>query len=62
VTISASNLSEHRRALQDALARRSTRGRHIVAHASGHWIPLDEPGTVVEAVREMVEQIRSRST
>lgn len=60
VTISASNPSERRRALQDALARRSTRGRHIVANESGHWIPLEEPGTVLEAIRAVVEEVRSR--
>jgi pimeloyl-ACP methyl ester carboxylesterase len=59
VTISASTPTERRRALQDSLARRSTRGRHIVAHQSGHWIPLEEPGTVAEAVRDVVEEIRS---
>ena len=60
VTISASTVSASRRALQDALARRSTRGRHLIAEHSGHWIPLDEPATVVRAVRETVEQVRSR--
>jgi pimeloyl-ACP methyl ester carboxylesterase len=33
-----------------------------VAEKSGHWIQLDEPGLVVEAIRELVEHARSRAT
>jgi pimeloyl-ACP methyl ester carboxylesterase len=36
ITISASEVTSERRALQEALARRSTRGRHIAAEQSGH--------------------------
>jgi pimeloyl-ACP methyl ester carboxylesterase len=46
-------LEEHR-----ALARRSPRGQHIVARKSGHWIQLDEPELVVQAIREMVRFAR----
>jgi pimeloyl-ACP methyl ester carboxylesterase len=28
--------------------------RHIVAHASGHWIHLDEPELVISAIQEMI--------
>ena len=31
----------------------STNTRHIVAEKSGHWIHLDQPELVVEAVREL---------
>jgi pimeloyl-ACP methyl ester carboxylesterase len=58
VTISATAPSDRRRTLQEALARRSTRGRHIITRDSGHWIPLDEPQTVVSAVRDVVEMAR----
>ena len=37
-----------------AAAKTSLRGRHIVASKSGHWILLDEPELVVDAVREMI--------
>jgi pimeloyl-ACP methyl ester carboxylesterase len=60
VTISAATVTPARRALQEALARRSTRGRHVIAEHSGHWIPLDEPATVVLAIRETVEAVRRR--
>jgi pimeloyl-ACP methyl ester carboxylesterase len=49
-------------ARQARLAARSTRGRHIVAERSGHWIPLDRPDVVVNAVREVVEQVRAQKT
>ena len=48
-------------ARQARLAARSTRGRHIVAEGSGHWIPLDRPDVVVDAVREVVDAARERA-
>lgn len=39
---------------QARLAARSRRGRHLVASGSGHWIPLERPDVVVEAIREVV--------
>ena len=43
-----------RRAEQEEMVRLSRAGRQIVAARSGHHIPLDEPGVVVSAVRELV--------
>jgi pimeloyl-ACP methyl ester carboxylesterase len=37
-----------------AIAAHSIRGRHIIADKSRHWIHLDQPELVVEAVREMI--------
>jgi pimeloyl-ACP methyl ester carboxylesterase len=34
-----------------ALAARSSRGQHLVAERSGHWIPLDRPDVVVRAIQ-----------
>ena len=59
VTISATGVTDERRRLQEALARRSTCGRHITATNSGHWIPIDEPQTVVQAIREVVIAVRT---
>jgi pimeloyl-ACP methyl ester carboxylesterase len=36
------------------LAGESTEGRHLIATRSAHWVQFDEPGLVVEAVRELV--------
>ncbi|HEX5473598.1 MAG TPA: alpha/beta hydrolase [Vicinamibacterales bacterium] len=44
---------------QQRLAARSSRGRHVVAQGSGHWIPLDRPDVVVEAIREVVDDVRA---
>jgi pimeloyl-ACP methyl ester carboxylesterase len=43
-----------------AIATHSERGRHIVAGASAHWVHLDQPELVVDAVREMVEAVQDR--
>ena len=44
-----------------AIAAHSCHGRHIIAEKSRHWIHLDQPELVEEAVREMVETARSSS-
>jgi len=55
VTISMTNPGDYRIRQQEALARLSTRGRHVIASHSGHWIPLDEPDIVLAEIREMLE-------
>jgi pimeloyl-ACP methyl ester carboxylesterase len=44
--------------MQDELARLSTRGTHVIAKNSGHFIQLDRPDIVVEAVRKVADQVR----
>lgn len=46
-------LASHR-----AMARRSSRGRHVVSAKSGHWVQFDDPELVVETVRRLVETAR----
>lgn len=41
--------------LQEEVATLSTRGRHLLATNSGHWIQLDQPELVVEVLRKMLE-------
>src|SRR5262249_10945865 len=41
------------------LARLSSKGRHIVAARAGHWIQFDDPGLVIETIRELVARIRT---
>lgn len=60
VTISCTNPGDYRIRQQEALARLSTRGRHIVASNSGHWIPLDEPSLVIDVVRDLVLTLRGQ--
>lgn len=40
------------------LARASSRGRHIVSPRSGHWVHLDDPQLVVQAIRDAIEIAR----
>ena len=40
--------------IQPKLVALSTRGRQLIVTNSGHGIPDDAPGTVVDAVREVV--------
>jgi pimeloyl-ACP methyl ester carboxylesterase len=56
--LSASNSTPAQLAERTAMASHSLRGTHIVAEKSGHWIHLDEPSLVVDAIREMVAQSR----
>jgi pimeloyl-ACP methyl ester carboxylesterase len=55
ITISQTDPGDHRLRQQTALAASSTRGRHIIAPNSGHWVPLDEPALVVDAVRDVLQ-------
>jgi pimeloyl-ACP methyl ester carboxylesterase len=44
------------------LARASSHGRHIISSRSGHWVHLDDPELVIQAIHEAVEIYRrSRS-
>jgi pimeloyl-ACP methyl ester carboxylesterase len=61
VTVSSTDPGDYRLRQQDALAALSTRGRHIVAPASSHWIPLDEPALVVSLVEAMVRDVRGEA-
>jgi pimeloyl-ACP methyl ester carboxylesterase len=54
VTISSTHASATRLAHQDQLASRSSRGRHIIASNSGHWIPLDQPEVIVSAIQDVL--------
>ena len=47
--------------LQAELAALSTKGELVVARESGHAIQLDQPELVVDAVRRILDQTRTRS-
>lgn len=48
-------LEEHRQ-----LAAMSSAGKHLIASQGAHWVHLDEPELVVNAIRDVVETVRSR--
>ena len=39
-----------------ATAALSSRGRHIIAEGSGHWVQLDNPGLIVRAALDVAQQ------
>ena len=55
IILSAATSTAAQLAERDALALRS-HGKHIVVKG-GHWIHLDEPGLVVQAIREIMESL-----
>ena len=57
--ITAEGASEARQRADALLARRSSRGRHVVAPDSGHWVPLDAPQVVIDVISQMVLEIRA---
>ena len=58
VVISSARADEARLKADAALAQRSRRGRHILADESGHWVPLDAPQAVIDAIVALIERIR----
>ena len=58
VVISSALADRHRLDADARLAKMSTRGRHVLVEESGHWVPLDAPQAVVEAIVTLVSEIR----
>jgi pimeloyl-ACP methyl ester carboxylesterase len=52
--LSAATQSEAYRQEHARMAARSDHGRHVLASGSGHWILLDEPDLVVDAIRHVM--------
>jgi pimeloyl-ACP methyl ester carboxylesterase len=44
--------------MQNELAQLSTRSTHTIAKSSGHYIQVDRPDIVIDAVRQVVDQAR----
>lgn len=57
VVISAGTTSPQRLAEQLEIVRLSSRGRHLVARSSGHWIQLDDPELVTGAILEAIADL-----
>ena len=48
--------------MQEEMAHLSTRGTQTIVKNSSHYIQIDQPGAVTDAVRAVVEQARQSST
>lgn len=44
--------------LQKEHAALSQRSRHLIAETSGHYVQLEDPGLVIQAIEEMINEIR----
>lgn len=53
--LSAGDALPHRRQANQQLAATSARGRHLVVENASHFIQFDQPNTVVEAIRLVIE-------
>ena len=49
-------------ASQDELAALAPGARHVIASKSGHYILLEQPALVIEAIRQVVEGVRNPDT
>ncbi len=58
VVLSAGNPTTAQMMEQDAVARLSSTGKIIVVPNSGHWIQLDQPQFVIDAIREVLQSAR----
>jgi pimeloyl-ACP methyl ester carboxylesterase len=47
--------------LHTEMAALSPRGKRVIAEESGHYVPVDQPQVVVDAIREVVEAARSET-
>ena len=47
------------RQIQAEVAAQSPRARHVIAEGSGHYIQDDQPGLVIEQIRELLRQLRA---
>ncbi len=59
--ISGAHLTAAQREEHVQLARLSSEGRHLVAASGRHWVHLDEPGKVIEVIREHCQRSRLRA-
>jgi pimeloyl-ACP methyl ester carboxylesterase len=60
VVITAGSQPATVRAEHARIAALSSRGSHVIAERAGHWILLDDPAVVVDAVRHVIETHRGR--
>jgi pimeloyl-ACP methyl ester carboxylesterase len=58
IVMTAASATEHRMRSDASFARLFPHGRQIVVPDSGHWIPLDAPHAVIDAISEMVTTVR----
>ena len=58
IVMTAASATEHRMRSDASFAQLFSRGRQIIVPDSGHWIPLDAPQAVIDAIEEIVGGVR----
>lgn len=58
IILSASNATPEELEERDVWTAQSRHGRHVIVADSGHWLQLERPKAVVDAIRELVELAR----
>jgi pimeloyl-ACP methyl ester carboxylesterase len=58
VVLSAANSPPARLREHARMAQSSPEGRHRIAGTGGHWINLDHPAMVIQAIRDIVDSVR----
>lgn len=48
--------------LHQEMATQARHGKHVIAEESDHMIPWNQPQIIVEAVKEVVDEVREKST
>jgi pimeloyl-ACP methyl ester carboxylesterase len=56
--VTSDRADDYRRRLDRELSRLSSVGRHVIAPHSGHWVPLDSPQAVIDAIASVVTDAR----
>ncbi len=60
VVLSAATATDDELHERNTWVRESTSGRHLKIENTGHWLQLERPDAVVEAVKEIVDAYRGR--
>jgi pimeloyl-ACP methyl ester carboxylesterase len=58
VILSAMSTPPKRRAEHEIMARRLSRGRHVLAEKSTHWIMQDQPALVISAIHAVAQSFK----
>jgi len=61
IVLSASNASAAEIEERESWVRQSRYGRHIRIDETGHWLQLERPDAVFDAIRELVESYKKRA-
>ena len=62
ISLGLLTLGELSSAAQNALATLAPNGKHKIATKSSHYIQVQEPQVVIDAIKQVVEAVRNQAT